>query len=705
VEPLPVFGPAGFGGEGATIVNRVDALRHPFLTVKMKQTTRHVLPNPTPENPYKNYFFTSNTCPNVNIQDARVWAYETSDSFTKTVLGQAFWPAVTLETRRFIPTMVTYVNELPSYTDNTDSVQGLITVDQTLHWADPLNSPMSNPCKDNPSATYEIDGTAYKCSDPYTGPVPAVVHLHGAEVSSKYDGGPDAWFTPDGKYGPAYNTLGSPGPGKAVYIYPNWQEPGTPWFHDHALGATRTNVYSGLAGFYFIRAPLTEPKNLPSGKYEIEMAIQDRQFDTNGQLYFADGSGNADSNLNGTPPNPDIHPFWIPENIGGVVVVNGSPWPYLNVEPRRYRFRIVGGSNARFWNLKFGSAPVYVIGADDNYLDKPTEPVDTVFLAPGERADIIVDFKNLAGQTFAVTNDARVPYPGGLSPLSDQPQMHNVMQIRVTLPLQGKKDTSCDPAAGQCGLPNIAKTVRLTDGNGNLAPGVTIDKKRQLILKEVVGPDDGPLEVLVNNTKWNGLDSPGIDPTQFPGGVTELPQVGSTELWEIINLTVDAHPMHTHLVQFQILNRQKFDTNADTGYPAAWAAAFSGKCTAGSDNTNPCPGYGPPNPYNVPNIPDGAIGGNPAIGPYLLPDTVTLQDPWESGWKDTAKAEPGEVLRIVVRWAPTYAPVSGFLRARPGKNLYPFDPTDGPGYVWHCHIVDHEDNEMMRPYKVKKVAQ
>jgi FtsP/CotA-like multicopper oxidase with cupredoxin domain len=231
---------------------------------------------------------------------------------------------------------------------------------------------------------------------------------------------------------------------------------------------------------------------------------------------------------------------------------------------------------------------------------------------------------------------------------------------------------------------------------------VRVDRVRQLILKERVGFDatgaeTGPLEVLVNNTKWDGRGSPGVS-VDFPrDGITELPRVGSTELWEIINLTADAHPMHTHLAQFQILSRQSFGP----GYPAAWAAAYfapdgTPKCGVASlDPSNPCPGYGPPLAYRVPNG-DGAIGGNPAVGPYLLPDAAP-PEPEEAGWKDTARSLPGQVLRILVRFAPTSDPVS---EVRPGENRYPFDPSKGPGYVWHCHIIDHEDNEMMRPYRV-----
>jgi spore coat protein A len=677
--PMPVFGPAG-------PIPRVNALWNPLLTVNMKEVNQQVLPNFTP----------GAGCPSVNIQPTRVWAYEIRNALTKKVLGPAHWPGVTVETRRFVPTFMKYVNQLPSWdpANTTTStfgsgglVQGLVTVDQTIHWA--------NPYGDNCMGMLDCNVTPDDpCCQPFTGSIPAVVHLHGGEVPSAFDGGPEAWFTPDGRTGPAYRTLDNPGPGRSIYLYPNFQETGTLFFHDHALGATRTNLYSGLAAFYFIRDPFKMPKGLPSGPYEIEMAIQDRQFDTNSQLFFPDGSGAPNSNLNGTPPNPGVHPFWIPEFVGDVAVVNGAPWPFLTVEPRRYYFRLVDGSNARFYNLTFGDAnageslaPVYAIGADDNYLDAPVK-VNTVFIAPGERSDVIVDFSNLAGKTVTVINDAPVPFPDGLVPGVDQPSMAHIMQFKVsTGPVS---DSSCNPAAGQCKRPT--PLVRLTDGQGNLAPGVKINKVRQLVLKEVQGT--GPIEVLVNNTKWDGKNSPSIDAIFPTDGVSELPRVGSTELWEIINLTMDAHPMHTHLTQFQILNRELFNPV----YQDVWAAAFgSGPapllpgCVVGQF----CPGYGPPLPYNVPNA-DGAIGGNPAIGLYLSGNpTPPAQE--ESGWKDTAKVWPGQVMRIVVRWAPTSTPN---CMAKPGLNLYPFDPTKGPGYVWHCHIVDHEDNEMMRPYKV-----
>ncbi len=704
--PMPVFGPAG-------PIPRVDALKHPALTVTMKEIDQQVLTGLT------------DTCNlGLTFGPTRVWAYETSDSLTKKILGPANWPAVTVDARRYVPTLVTYNNRLPQFGEpitingapTSGLVQGLVTVDQTIDWADPLGVAVANGCTMFP----QLNPLAPACNVPYQGPPAAVGHLHGGEVSSKFDGGPLAWFTPNGLTGKDYNSLFRVGAGKAAYLYENFQEPGTLWFHDHAMGQTRTNVYSGMAAFYLLRDPSSEPKNLPRGAFEIEMAFQDRQFDTNGQLYFPDGSdplcGSGlpnDPCLNGPPPNPASHPFWIPEFVGDVAIVNGAPWPVLNVEPRRYRFRLLGGANARMFNLDFGGAPIYVIGSDDNYLDKPAK-VNKVFIASGERYDVIVDFTNLKGQTITVTNDAPVPFPSGLFPVphtdpatgatlpADQPQLAQIMQLRVANQASSA-DKSCNPAIiGDCTRPK--PLVRLADGQGNVANGVKIDKVRQLILKEFEGPG-GPMMVFVNNTQFMGQMSPGVDPTIFPDGVTELPEVGATELWEITNLTMDAHPMHTHLVQFQVLTRESIDMDGTMGsgipggYSGAWesafpaATSFSHMCTGGVF----CPGYGPPLPYNVPNA-DGALGGNPAIGPYLLHDAAPPK-PEESGWKDTAKAYPGQVMRMLVRWTPTSTPVANNY-SYAGQNFFPFDPTDGPGYVWHCHIIDHEDNDMMRPYRV-----
>jgi spore coat protein A, manganese oxidase len=178
------------------------------------------------------------------------------------------------------------------------------------------------------------------------------VHLHGAEIAAAYDGDPESWFTPNGLKGSDYHDIGNPGPGHAIYEYSNSQEAGTLWFHDHALGTTRLNVYAGLAGFYFLRDPDHEPQGYPSGAQEIEMAVQDRMFDKNSQAYLL----NQQPSIN--------HPFWAPGFEGDVATVNGAAFPYLDVEPRRYRFHILNGSLNRGYQFLFGGAPVYVIGAD-----------------------------------------------------------------------------------------------------------------------------------------------------------------------------------------------------------------------------------------------------------------------------------------------------------------------------------------------------
>jgi spore coat protein A, manganese oxidase len=460
-----------------------------------------------------------------------------------------------------------------------------------------------------------------------------------------------------------------------------------------------------LAAFYLIRDSYDSGiagtgLNLPAGPNEIELCVQDRQFDTSGQWLFPAGNP---AGLNGTPPNPEIHPFWIPEFFGDAMVVNGKTWPYLDVEPRRYRFRLLNGCNARFIELRLAvpsskrpGPAFWQIGTDGGLLDQPVVLSDPrvrrprgLVLPPAARADLIVDFAGLEGQTFILHNNAKAPYPSGDAP--DPRTNGQVMQFRVNLPLQGI-DTSFDPARRHASLrggrDQPPAIVRLALPElGSVAPGVTISKRRQLIMNEVAG-DGGPVESLLNNTRWDGqrekagASIPGFKPDGRGNWLSELPRVGSTELWEIINLTDDAHPIHLHLVQFQLLNRQKI---AGDRYLKAWSAAFSGGALI--------PGFGPPRAYNKPNA-DFAIGGNVAVSAFLRGPRLR-PEPNEAGWKDTITSLPDQVTRIIVRWAPQHVPVHA---VSPGVNLYPFDPTAGPGYVWHCHILDHEDNDMMRPY-------
>lgn len=239
--------------------------------------------------------------------------------------------------------------------------------------------------------------------------------------------------------------------------------------------------------------------------------------------------------------------------------------------------------------------------------------------------------------------------------------------------------------------------VRLVNPrSGTVARGARVHRTRQLTLNEVLGDPTsvggihypgGPLEILVNNTDMPGTARPDFTPVTLRGITTyysELPGEGETEIWEIVNLTADAHPIHLHLVQFQLMNRQPFDVEA---YSEAYAAAFAGGVYL--------PGVGPPLDYRDGNA--RALGGNPDIPPFLAgharPPAAN-----EAGWKDTIVTPPAEVTRIVVRWAPTDLPA----KTHPRRAFYAFDPGAKHGYVWHCHIIDHEDNEMMRPTLIRR---
>jgi len=612
-----------------------------------------------------------------------VWGYRAG--ITSTNPAGTYLGPVIVATRNQ-PTQIRFVNNLAA-----NNIAWRDWTDQTLHWADPLGSGMD--------------------MNHYQGPIPAVVHVHGGELPPVLDGGPDAWFTSDGAYqGHAYYT--HPGVAaagnEAVYRYPNTQEASMIWFHDHLLGGTRLNVYAGLAGAY----PIIDPGlSLPTGlhpvglqqgasgpvDYLVPLVLQDRMFDVNGQLLFPN-----------VGINPE-HPFWIPEFVGDTIVVNGKVWPYLDVQPKRYRFLFVNGSNARTYELflvnpvtKAMGPPMWQIGTDGGYLDAPVKidpnatKLNKLVLMPGERADVIIDFAGLQGQTLIMRNTGRHPYPKGTPPGGST--IGQIIQFRVQP--AAALDSSYDPASGVPLRPPMVRLVNPT--TGALAAGVAAQKTRQLTLNEVMGAG-GPLEVLVNNSKWSGKLPDGTSRADFTavtvGGVTEyyseLPNEGDTEVWEIVNLTADAHPIHTHLTQVQLVNRQGLNVNK---YNGAYAAAFPGSSMIDPMTGLPyppgvyIPAFGPPLDYNTGN--PRALGGNPDIVRFLQ-GPVRPPSANEAGWKDTVIMFPGEVTRIAVRFAPMDKPIND-----PNLN-YPFDPdASGHGFVWHCHIVDHEDNEMMRPYKV-----
>jgi spore coat protein A len=673
--------------------------------------------------------------------------------------GQAVIPSYigpVIVATRGAPTEVKFVNNL-GWANTTNVLAYRYSTDQTLHWADPLNGEanMWNHMAMPPPVGSEGASN-------YAGPVPAVVHLHGGEVPPVLDGGPDAWVTSDGAYkGHGFYSMdGAAATNYHTYRYPNSQEGAPIWFHDHTLGATRLNVYSGLAGAYLILDPANDPKNLPEGP--IPLVIQDRVFDTNGQLFFpADSAGGFLWAL-----NPE-HPYWVPELVGDVVCVNGKSWPYKQVAPQRYTFLFLNGSNARAYEMQLkdpvsGNAgpPLWVIGTDGGYLDTPVRvstPGNNKMLTmmPGERYTVIIDFAGYQAGVigpngvaysgnWVLRNTAKAPYPNGV--VASPNTTGQIMQFQV-VGLPGI-DTSFNPAAvgatlrggtNPDGTPQGPVIRRLVNpAAGTPAPGVTVHKTRQLTLNEVMGMPQvavdpvtgvmvaypgGPLEILVNNTRWDGkrVNGVAIDPmtghlmytfetrsdfTLDGTGVnylSEVPNEGETEVWEIVNLTADAHPIHLHLVQFQLMNRQTFDVKK---YNADYAGAFPG---GGYDPMTGLPyppgvfipGFGPPLDYNTGN--PNALGGNPNIDAagknksLYLKGTPTPPLPQEAGWKDTVIVFPGQVTRFVVRWAPTDLPVNTPV----ASSFYPFDPNAGAqGYVWHCHIIDHEDNEMMRPDEV-----
>ncbi|HEY6330457.1 MAG TPA: multicopper oxidase [Blastocatellia bacterium] len=399
--------------------------------------------------------------------------------------------------------------------------------------------------------------------------VRAVVHLHGAKAPPESDGYPENWIVP----------------GKSVlYHYPNKQDAAMLWYHDHAMGINRLNIYAGLAGVFIIRDSLEDSLNLPAGKYELPLVISDRLLTPESQLFY--------------PASPNANSPWLPEVFGEAILVNGKVFPYLDVAARKYRFRLLNASNGRFYHLSLtngasangasadGASPsgasFWQIGTDQGLLPAPIQ-LQALMIAPGERVDLVVDFSEHRGQEMILKSDSFV-----------------MMQFRVS----GDKvdDTSSMPAALRP-VPKIPESQAVNT--------------RLLSLNEYVNRAGEPVLMLLNGKYWH-------EP------VTERPVLNTTEIWTLINPTDDSHPIHLHLVRFQILDRQKYDVST----------------------------------YQ-------STGKLKLTGPVVSPEAN------EAGWKDTVRAEPGMVTRIIV-------PFEGF----PGR------------YVWHCHILEHEDNEMMRPYEV-----
>jgi spore coat protein A len=386
--------------------------------------------------------------------------------------------------------------------------------------------------------------------------VRACVHLHGSSSPTQDDGYPEDWFIP----------------GKSRRCnYPLKQDAATLWYHDHAMGLNRLNIYAGLFGMAIVRDHVEDALGLPKGKYEVPLILTDRSFTADGQLFYP------------TSGDPD-HP-WVPEFSGDCILLNGKVRPYFEVEPRLYRLRVLNGSNSRFFPLSLpGGQPLHQIGSDQGLLSAPFKR-SSVSLAPAERADLLVDFSSAAGQHVQLMNG-----------------VVGILEFRVA---QGSTARSAAVS-----LPATLRPVPRT-------PESSATLTRTITLNEYLDKIGNSMLMLLNRKRWH-------EP------VTETPRLGTTEIWEFVNLTEDTHPMHLHLVRFQILDRRVFDV-------------FAYRNNKGLR-------------YLAPAVPPEAN---------------------DAGWKDTVQCPPGMITRIIVRF-------DGYV----GR------------YLYHCHILEHESNDMMRPFEV-----
>lgn len=470
-----------------------------------------------------------------NLLPTKVWGYEGT------------LPGPTIEVEEGECTHIKWINELPN--------KHFLPVDKTLHGAH--------------------EGMPE---------VRTVVHLHGAEVEPDSDGYPEAWFTNNfQKVGPCFKNK--------IYTYTNKQRPTALWYHDHAIGITRLNVYAGLAGMYFIRNEQERSLNLPSGIYEIPLVIQDKSFTDHGALFYPATVDN--------PPADYPYPSITPGVAGDTIIVNGKAWPYLEVEQRKYRFRILNGSNERFYRMSLSSGQQFIqIGSDGGLLHRPVR-LDELTIAPAERMDVVIDFSGQEiGTKIVLKNTARTPFDFGQEPDPDTTGL--IMEFRV------KERTGEDTST----VPQLLSTIkRMNECDAKCIRDITVD----------VGTDrfNRLLFMLGNH--------------EFMDGITEDPVVGETEIWRIINQGLGVHPVHIHQIQFQVLDRIPFDRVA---YNLNGQIRYTGEPEPPAEN--------------------------------------------ERGWKDVVQAYPGYITRLIMR----------------------FGPYTGR-YVYHCHILEHEDHDMMRPLEVK----
>jgi spore coat protein A len=543
------------------------------------------------------------------------------------------------------------------------------------------------------------------------------VHLHGGFVPWISDGGPHAWWRPNGEQGPSFinNTVLNPGaaPNEAEYYYPNHQSSRLVWYHDHVLGLTRLNAYAGIASGYVIyddyELSLVASSSLPGplDPRTMYLVFQDKTF-------VGAGTAIADPTWYDVMPNSREGDLWyphmydtamfgplgpapagtlpeiscVPEFFGDTVLVNGTVYPYLEVEQREYRFRLLNACQAKFLNPRLvyaqgttfpdntepktnSAGPAFIqIGTEGGFLpapamvNGPNQPI--LLLAPAERADLLVDFRNVpAGSTLILYSDAPGPHPGGdatqdyypenpKTPVSMPgygPNTRTLLQIRVKarvgaadapirLPVPARL-TPTDPflIKQSVGMPTAYTVNAQGVATIKLATGARVQAKvRSLTLNEAFDEYGRLAQLLGTNVPTN----PGARALAFGRAYhepsTENPAAGDYEIWEIANLSADTHPIHFHLVNVQILWRQKFGLSGYTGTPN--------------------------------------YKGSP-VGP----------DANELGWKETVRMNPGEVTSVLMKFDLPSVPFP-----------VPASPrTGGHEYVWHCHILEHEEHDMMRP--------
>jgi FtsP/CotA-like multicopper oxidase with cupredoxin domain len=613
-----------------------------YYEISVKQFTQQILPEGLPP--------------------TTVWGYGAVLADRKRGLLLHHAPSLTIEAKWNTPVRIKWINDLKDA--NRKFLPHLLPVDPTLHWANPPQTPdrNGNAGPDRRPAFNETPGR-------YTGPVPIVTHLHGAGgVSDESDGYTEAWYLPDATNIPAgYATEGTWysffaskataqfgvtwGPGFAIFHYPNTNRASTLWYHDHTLGMTRLNVYAGPAGFYIIRGgpngdnavldsrsgrsavlPGPAPKEndqFPSKKtyYEIPMAIQDRSFNTDGSLFYPNTRAFFDEIAGPYIPDTDISPIWNPEFFGNMMMVNGNTWPFHTVEQRRYRFRFLNGCQSRFLILDFSAIPeieVWQIGNEGGFLAAPVNLTlvngNKLLMGLAERADVIVDFTNVSVGNYVLGNvGPDEPFGGGIPgedfDPSEPASTGQVMQFRVISPLSPDLTTPPEFLT----LPAIIPL-----------PSATVT--RPLVLAEEPSKffADAPAEAELGTITGDpNISASAWQAREWRQPVTENPSVGATEVWELYNTTADAHPIHIHEIVFEVMNRQAILINE---------AAKTVQVDTASEPTPP--------------------------------------EPWETGFKDTVIAYPGQVTRVRAQFN------------TPGQ------------FVWHCHILEHEDNEMMRPYRI-----